>query len=833
MASYLPPSENLPVFDNSVFEATNGSPTGAGTGNLTLAQANLLYLRKNYADLCTQLETFNAGISTTFLTSSGNITGPIVTNSITSLTDTTTNVFNNLTTGVLNIATNARTGNVNFGTSQAGGYFTMGNNANTQTSIYGGTVALLNNSSVTGSLYVSNGLSSTSYDGLTSGSNVGIGSGQVTGTLNIGTSGARLGNINIGTGASSTNNIYIGTSTTPTTIYGSLTTNSISNASNSITGTYGSITQSLNNYTIKGTYNLNLDQTSTFGSIVIGATNGNFSLGKSGVSANIQGNLNFNNNGTITSISSISSRAVQDMGIADIQTTGTLNIGTGARVGPDGVINIGTNGSSNPMNIGTTGMPIACRGTWNFYDTAQFISGLASSSGTIISTLFDTISTTASLSIGALQTSGVLNIGTGSTRTSYINIGGSGGATIRLNSTIDAGTNGIANVGAINSSGGIVGTNMTVNTGTFRGDNLNGSAPSVAMVIAGDQTLGVLNIAGNSARSGNINIGVNATGGTITIGNASTSVSIPNLSITTATLNTPTPTLAVDLYGNQTSGVLNIGNSSSRTGNINIGTNSTSTAVVRLGSTTSIVSVLNQLTVAGSFSCNSFSTATVYCTSVDTNTPTLDVSIFPSQTSGIINIGTNSSRTGNINIGTNATGGTVSIGSTSVPVTIGSSITLGVPPTLTSSSMGYYQNYPVVNFTGVTTTGYKFSPTSNTAGAFNFFKAGIYHATMDFTIRYTGSPTLASYIYNIGFSSGTTTGTVTTSTVSTIGSLTQDTRGALQSTTGNNIDFSKSYSACFTLSSDSFVNLTININTITITGGTLSIFCTGTIHRIA
>jgi hypothetical protein len=57
MASYFPPTENLPIFDNEVFDASNSDV-------LTIAKANLLYLRKTVADTATAIETFNAGIKT-------------------------------------------------------------------------------------------------------------------------------------------------------------------------------------------------------------------------------------------------------------------------------------------------------------------------------------------------------------------------------------------------------------------------------------------------------------------------------------------------------------------------------------------------------------------------------------------------------------------------------------------------------------------------------------------------------------------------------------------------------------------------------------------------
>ena len=127
MASYQPPSENLPIFENSVFTATNSG------GGLTLAQANALYLRKTYPDTCTALETFNAGISTTFLNSSGNIqsNNKLISNNIESLLSSDTiSIYNNSITGVLNIATNTRTANMNIGTGQTNNQLSLGSNLN-------------------------------------------------------------------------------------------------------------------------------------------------------------------------------------------------------------------------------------------------------------------------------------------------------------------------------------------------------------------------------------------------------------------------------------------------------------------------------------------------------------------------------------------------------------------------------------------------------------------------------------------------------------------------------------------------------------------------------
>ena len=94
MASYNPPTEQLPIFDNEVF-----TPTSTGSG-LTIAQANLLYLRKTFPDTATALETFQAGIQTDnidaiggFLITIGNATTNVYLNAINNLQLTTSDPF--------------------------------------------------------------------------------------------------------------------------------------------------------------------------------------------------------------------------------------------------------------------------------------------------------------------------------------------------------------------------------------------------------------------------------------------------------------------------------------------------------------------------------------------------------------------------------------------------------------------------------------------------------------------------------------------------------------------------------------------------------------------
>jgi len=166
MASYIPPSEQLPIFDNAVFE----SPAGSG---LTLAQANLLYLRKTFPDTATAVETFSAGLLSPFMNGLSPLGNIYIADNLTSgelylgvdaagtngrighihigdannlpsgagvhINNGTTNASNTnisngtSTTGTVNIMTGATSnGSVNIKTGTGGGAISMGSTSGTQ-----------------------------------------------------------------------------------------------------------------------------------------------------------------------------------------------------------------------------------------------------------------------------------------------------------------------------------------------------------------------------------------------------------------------------------------------------------------------------------------------------------------------------------------------------------------------------------------------------------------------------------------------------------------------------------------------------------------------------
>jgi len=964
MASYQPPSEFLPIFDNTVFTDTN--PTSTSGGGLTLAQANLLYLRKNFPDICTALETFNGGISTTFLNASGNIVasgnvtgtsiyGNPITSSIQSLAPTSVlNIATSQTSGILNICTSAaKTGNINIGTFATGGQLSLGSSSNTQTNLYGNVIYLANATQINGNLtmvsgsiigYLTSALAAATYATIASlSSYLTIASASATYLTQISASTtyatiaslssylttataaatyltlisasatyatiASLSNyLTTATAASTYATIsslgaYLTTATATSTFLtitnaastyatisslssylttaaaastyatitslssylttataastyatitslssylttataastyatisslssylttataastyapinaptfttsigltsgninassGSITasgtvtgsTLALSGASGSITGTYGNVTQTLNNYTIKGTYNLNLDQTNVSGTVVIGSTNGKVTIGKFGGGGTLQlyGNTTLTNGSLTLTTGNINN-------VNDITTTGIFTSGGNIVLGTGAIIN----GVNNSIEIGTV-------------NTNQLI-------------------TVPSIEAYTGGTGGVatnLNIGIDISKTSVINMG-----IVSLTGALTILNNGITLVGAI-------GDTPIITPGAISGDSI-------------------------TTNSGTINGNLNVTG-TLSAGSLTYSSIVINA--ITAVLSSST----VNLYNNLISGVLNIGCNTSRTSGINIGTGSTvASSDIVLGSTNTNTTVNGILTVNAA--------AKLIAQVVESSTAVSGVSLYDNNTTGLITIGSNASRTENIQIGTRlkilgttfistvlsdvinlftTSTGNLNFGNTgtttSMPgaltvtqnltatggLTLGSNqgITCGaVPPTLTTSKLGYFFNFPLRTNTGLTSSsaGYRYNPQTNVAGAGNFMKAGVYYATINVIYRYTSSPTAFGLNYDFGISSSTTAGTATTGTNTNILPVSRTNTGTLI-TGANNNDFCSSHSLCFTLTTDSYVNTFFNVDTISITAGTLNINQIGTIYRIA
>ena len=168
MASYNPPIESLPIFDNSVFTTLSSSAV------LTVGTANLLYLRKTYPDTATAIETFNAGILTSIVngqTSNSNM-----------------NIATNITGGTINVGTaNVRTSVLHLGD---GDYLSAGANTHINNGVSNASnTNIMNGTSTTGTCNIMTGSTSSGIINIATGtgsSSVNIATGTTTGAVNIG-----------------------------------------------------------------------------------------------------------------------------------------------------------------------------------------------------------------------------------------------------------------------------------------------------------------------------------------------------------------------------------------------------------------------------------------------------------------------------------------------------------------------------------------------------------------------------------------------------------------------------------------------------------------------
>jgi hypothetical protein len=247
MASYTPPSENLPIFDNSVFTTTTSSsgftydelldlflsyPVAQGEQTIASLISNTINtnLPTTAFNFLSSLTTgqLNIGTSSTGTIKIGANTGTSV--HCGSIDCTGVNINNSVaplignlgygpsqTSGVMNIATGVRT---------TDGALNINNNASAVNTISMGAAGVTTNITGIGTIkanvfdVVSNATSTTLFGTTTTGS-IDIGAAQTSGVLNIGT-GVRLttgsgGAINIGTNASASNvgPINIGSTNTP------------------------------------------------------------------------------------------------------------------------------------------------------------------------------------------------------------------------------------------------------------------------------------------------------------------------------------------------------------------------------------------------------------------------------------------------------------------------------------------------------------------------------------------------------------------------------------------------------------------------------------------
>ena len=156
----------------------------------------------------------------------------------------------------------------------------------------------------------------------------------------------------------------------------------------------------------------------------------------------------------------------------------------------------------------------------------------------------------------------------------------------------------------------------------------------------------------------------------------------------------------------------------------------------------------------------------------------------------------------------------------------------GIPPTLTTTSLGYFVNYVKVSASYAASSKYLYSPLINTAiTESHYLEAGVYMANIHMYAVAAAGQTYSNTL-QIGVATGTNIQTMPVNSqygtmVLTSGDLMSVNAGA--NTTNNNYVFS--HSGCFTLTSSSFVHLEFYLKTQS--GATQTYNLSGCIYRIA
>jgi len=323
------------------------------------------------------------------------------------------------------------------------------------------------------------------------------------------------------------------------------------------------------------------------------------------------------------------STALGNLSLVPSQTTGILNIGTGSRTsgGNGGGINIGTACTGYiPIAIGTTGQSITTLNGAYVNIPTKLITPIINTDGTSTDLEIGGNINQGQVNIATAQTTGTLNIGTGSRTTpgGGINIGtGSSSASS-------------VNIGSGTSSTVLNGTYVQVTT-KLQTPKIESIVNTGTIEIGNNQTSGLINIGtANTRTSGNINMGSACSlANQITIGTAATStIRLQGLSIdastkiTTPILNSSAAGDNMTIGGNLDTGSITIGGLLSTgsitmggvqtTGDINIGSSNATTDIYIGNGTNSTTGVntgicsINKLQVGNTTSGSGVGTGTPY-----------------------------------------------------------------------------------------------------------------------------------------------------------------------------------------------------------------------------
>jgi len=423
----------------------------SGTG-ISEATANALYLRKTVADTATAVETFNTGIITPSITSTGalNIVMP-----------------NALATDILNVGVVNRTisGQVHHYSdgdnciAGAGVHLNNGINNASATNVMNGTSTsgqcnLMTGTTSTGQVNILTGINSTgaitmgggsTTNTLTGSTNAINGATTILGATKINETGGlatTIGTVNVGA------TIIRGITATM-----SGTTNAISGTTNNITGTTNINTSGTSNTTIGvGGSTTSIQGTTNINTLASGST----TIGAAGSLTNIVGTTDINGtSGLATTIGTVAS-GTQTIRGATVTISGTTNTITGTT-------NINTTGSSNTTIGNSTGT-------------------LTVNGGGIKTDTIEGIATTGDQSFFTTKTAGNLNVFASSGSTAVLNVKGSGikfdasstDNPTGISSLYSNKTGGTLNIANLQTSGGItvggVGSTTTIK-GNFTVDS--------------------------------------------------------------------------------------------------------------------------------------------------------------------------------------------------------------------------------------------------------------------------------------------------------------------------------------------------------------------------
>jgi hypothetical protein len=519
MSSFPPP---YPYFLGIIYDSEYFKQTSSGSG-LSISQANARYLQKTTPDIATALETFNAGIQTTTLSTSGLSTFnglSLFNNTITGIKELTlVNTLINPST-TIKLFPKPTGGYINVIDTDLGTGLDTGNIVITAYSIEQGDelpLAIATGENVP--LSVGTGLRNvggvihhySDGDNAVSGSGVHLNNGVSNlSNTNIHNGINSVGNLNLASGSGSTTQIIVGNTSTTTALRGTTSidftkTDTILATSTGATASlYGNTTVGVIEYGIgqssgsmniatltnrSGTINVGTGSTSTsvitIGNETINNTT-TYLKGNTFISSPIMDTISANSTTSIGSLFNNINGAAINIGNGQTSPFGSIAIGNSASRA--GGIAIGT-GSSSTSQI-TIGNETASNTTTTIYGntviTKPQINILAPTSALSNVFLYGGLSG-GNLYLCANQVAGGVEIGSSATRTGAVEIAKFTKGNVNIATNMTAGTNtitiGTASLGTVVMRGAEVNLN-TAGTGDVNICNLGGGGINIFQPIS-------------------------------------------------------------------------------------------------------------------------------------------------------------------------------------------------------------------------------------------------------------------------------------------------------------------------------------------------------------